>query len=134
MFNIFCVVLMMASAPMFAAHPQGVDPAPVTSGSIWLAGEVLHPGMFQMSRERSLTISQAIALAGGFTKAARKENIQIIRKDANGNLETAVVDGRAILTGAAPDVTLNPNDVIFVPARIGTKYSPLGQWPILIAQ
>jgi protein involved in polysaccharide export with SLBB domain len=129
---------MMASAAL-AAQPQGVrteqsgaNVAPITAGSIWMLGEVMHPGMFQMKQGQPLTIIQAIALAGGFTASARKENIQVIRSGVNGNRETAVVDGRAVLNGAAPDVALNPNDVVFVPGRIVGK-SLLEHWPILIA-
>ena len=127
------VVLALFLSPQQAAPGPEQFSGPVTTDSIYVVGEVVHPGTFQMRQGRSLSVSQAIALANGFTKAARPEKVEIIRYTSNGQHESTVVDARAVLTGAVPDVALNPNDVVFVPARINIR-RVTDHWPILIAK
>ena len=112
---------------------QSTGQVPAAQDSIYVTGEVVHPGMFRVQQGQRLSISQAIALAGGFTKTARQERVEIIRNTANGQRENTVVDVRAVLSGAVPDVALNPNDVVYVPGRIEIR-RVTDHWPILIAK
>ncbi len=55
----------------------------VNSYSFYILGEVANPGKFQL--KSYATVLQAIALAGGFTQFASRNNMQVIRNSANGD-------------------------------------------------
>lgn len=62
---------------------------------------------------RGMTLSRAIAEAGGFKRFAKKDAIKLIR---NGR-EQMLIDYDEILDGKKPDLELEPRDVIFVDER-----------------
>ena len=75
----------------------------------------------------SLTLIQAIALAGGATPEAYLNNVAILRGPiAHPRIAVFAVD--AILHGKAPDVRLEPSDIVYVPYspnRVLTRYMNL---------
>lgn len=78
---------------------------------ISILGQVRSPGSYQMKENLSLT--QAVALASGFTDAANTSKVKIIRI-ANDKKETLEIDVGQIFDKAAPDVEIKPNDTIIV--------------------
>jgi len=62
-----------------------------------------------------LTVLQAIALAGGTTRTAKMSGARIIRKGPAGMSETPV-PLKQILEAKAPDVPMQADDILFVPA------------------
>jgi len=52
---------------------------------VYVYGEVQRPGSFRI--ERNMTVTQALAQAGGLTPRGTKRNIQLDRRDAKGNLQ-----------------------------------------------
>jgi polysaccharide biosynthesis/export protein len=86
----------------------------IRSAQIHILGAVLLPRAERMPG--SLTVVQAIALAGGTIPGACLPNVAILR----GSLaepQIAIVDVRAVLHGKAPDVRLEPNDIVYVPFK-----------------
>lgn len=84
------------------------------SAQVHILGAVLQPRSERMAG--SLTVVQAIALAGGSVPGACLPNVAILR----GSLaqpQIAIVDVRQVLHGKAPDVRLEPNDIVYVPYR-----------------
>ncbi len=82
--------------------------------SISVTGAVNKPGSYQMPSGKPLSIMEAIAMAGGFTKVAAIGKIRIIRNE-NGQTLTIDANAKAIIKGdKSKDVELHPNDVIFV--------------------
>jgi protein involved in polysaccharide export with SLBB domain len=77
----------------------------------------MHPNEFVLRNGKNVTLSQAIALANGFTKDANKGKCLVIRYHRDGTKEEINADGAKILRAQATDVTLQPNDVLFVPAN-----------------
>jgi polysaccharide export outer membrane protein len=72
----------------------------------------------------TLTVLQAVALAGGPNRTAKLNGTRIIRKGngPNGMTET-VVPLKKMLRAQAPDVTLQADDILFIPvsgAKIAT--------------
>lgn len=61
----------------------------------------LYPGM---------TMLEAIAKAGSFTKGSRRHLVKILRESG----ETIPVDATQVFKGRAPDVPLEPGDIIYV--------------------
>ncbi len=82
-------------------------------------GSVTNQGRVPFPKERGLTIIEAIALAGGQTRLADLKKVKLTRKNANGDSEMSLVDVDAMMKSGGRDaVTLQPDDVIFVPERI----------------
>jgi polysaccharide export outer membrane protein len=84
------------------------------SKRIYLLGKVNKPGEYAM--QKSMTVVQAISLAGGLGEWADAEDIKLIRK-INGVEKTFTVDYDAIVSGddLSQNVLLQPDDTIFVP-------------------
>jgi polysaccharide export outer membrane protein len=86
------------------------------AGSLFVVGEVVRPNEFVLRNGKNVTLTQAIALANGFTKDAKRENCTVIRYHKDGSKEEIKADAAKILRGQADDVTMLPNDILFVPA------------------
>lgn len=84
---------------------------------VYVVGDVSRPSGFLMDRG-GLTVLQAIALAGGTTQTAKLNGVQIIRKTEAGMSGTPV-ELKKILQAKAPDVTMQADDILFVPSSIG---------------
>jgi polysaccharide export outer membrane protein len=90
------------------------------SGKIFVGGEVKAPGGFPLSGKK-LTVSQAVALAGGLKTEAAGSETRIFRySDKGTGKEIISADVYSIQKGQAEDLYLKENDIIFVP-RSGTK-------------
>ena len=93
------------------------------SGKIFVGGEVKSPGGFPL-RGKKLTVSQAIALAGGLKTEAAGSETKIFRYSEKGTgKEIISVNVYAIQKGEGEDLYLKENDIIIVP-RSGTKACP----------
>jgi polysaccharide export outer membrane protein len=93
---------------------------------IYVVGDVGHPAGFLVDNG-SLTVLQALALAGGTNHTAKMSGTRIIRKGPTGMTETRV-PLKKMLEAKAPDVTLQADDILFVPlsgARVaaGTAFN-----------
>lgn len=85
------------------------------SRQVFVLGEVAKPGSYSMPSDRTLTVVEAIALAGGFTKIASPDKTRVVRKN-EGQVENVTVPVKQITRGdKAKDVPLKPDDVVFVP-------------------
>lgn len=82
---------------------------------VYIVGDVGRPSGLLVDNG-SLTVLQAIALAGGANRTAKLNGTRIIRKSGgpNGMTET-VVPLKKMLQAKAPDVPLQANDILFVP-------------------
>lgn len=90
------------------------------SGKIFVGGEVRAPGGFPL-RGKRLTVSQAVALAGGLKTEAAGSETKIFRySDKGTGKEIISTDVYSVQKGQAEDLYLKENDIIFVP-KSGTK-------------
>ena len=88
----------------------------VNSYNVFVMGEVIKPGRFQL--KSFTTALQAISLAGGFTQFAVKNKIFILRKLPGSGAETRInVRYDDIISGAdtAQNIVLIPGDTVVVP-------------------
>lgn len=86
-----------------------------TSKKIYILGQVGHPGTFNYTP--SMSVVEAITMAGGFTPIAAKNDATLTRTE--GGKKTIVrVPVADIGEGKAPNVYLRPGDIISVPERI----------------
>lgn len=82
-------------------------------GAVGAAGEVQFP------QEEGLSLLDAIARAGGFTRLADRKRIKLTRRLADGSQETYIVNADDLIEGNASQVwTLRTNDLIYVPERL----------------
>ena len=80
---------------------------------IYVVGDVGHPAGLLVDNG-SLTVLQALALAGGTNHTAKMGGIRIIRKGPTGMTETPV-PLKKMLEAKAPDINLQADDILFVP-------------------
>lgn len=83
---------------------------------IYVSGEVVNPGEFIVVGP-SLTLTQAIARAGGIKNSADEEHVVILRRGSSEESKAFVANYNAAtqLGNAALDARLAPYDVVFVP-------------------
>jgi len=81
-----------------------------------VVGDVGQPGIRLMTRR--LSVSEAIAEAGGVLQTGNRKKIVVLRKQANGSLAQIPVNLSAIYRGQAPDsIYLVPGDQVIVPGN-----------------
>ncbi len=80
---------------------------------IYVVGDVGRPAGLLIDNG-SLTVLQALALAGGTNRPAKMGGVRIIRKGPQGMIETRV-PLKKMLEAKAPDITLQADDILFVP-------------------
>lgn len=82
---------------------------------IYVNGEVARPAALVLSGQESMTVMQALAQAGGFTAAAKREDIAVLRPVVGtARLAKIPVDLKRIMNGQENDFPLFPNDILFV--------------------
>jgi len=79
------------------------------------AGEVTRPGKYDL--RSSLTITEAVAIAGGFDKDAKHSQVVLFRPVGDDMFQSRVVDVKKLLAerDLSQDVRLLPGDVLYVP-------------------
>ena len=105
----------------------------------YIVGNVLRPGPI-MLKNNNVTISQAIAMAGGTMPDSKKDQVRLVRQSAGGQTKM-IVDLKAIDNGKATDIALLPNDIVEVPVAggkrlfrslVGAIVPSVGQLPVRI--
>jgi polysaccharide export outer membrane protein len=78
-------------------------------------GEVSRPGLY--TNIDYLRVADALALAGGLTRFAKRNGIVILRSDAKGNQQSIPIDFDLVASGKRRDMNIwiLANDVIYVP-------------------
>lgn len=88
--------------------------AEINSYYIYILGEVMRPGRFQL--KSNISVLQAISLAGGFTNWASQNSMVVLRR--NGDKEDKIrVRYKKIISGSRPEdnIILKPGDTIVIP-------------------
>jgi polysaccharide biosynthesis/export protein len=100
-------------------HPGDVITIPEAQ-QVFVVGEVFRPTTIPL-KER-VTVSQAVAMAGGTMPDAKNNSIRILRQSPGSSTKTEiVVDLNAISKRQANDPELMPNDIIEVPTSTGKR-------------
>ena len=84
---------------------------------IYVVGDVGRPSGLLVDNGQ-LTVLQALALAGGTNRTAKMGGARIIRKGPSGMTELTL-QLKKMLEAKAPDVTLQADDILFVPVSGG---------------
>jgi polysaccharide export outer membrane protein len=117
-----------ANIPVYGGDTVNIPPA----GAVYVVGAVKKPGRYLVrgGGDDSLTVLRVIALAEDLTRTAKPKQAVLIRKDSSkcakdaagtDCLQQLAVDVTKILRKEAPDVTIQPNDVLYIPDSTGKR-------------
>jgi polysaccharide export outer membrane protein len=87
---------------------------------IFVFGNVKHPGAFPVQGKGEMTILRTLALAEGLSDFASKD-AYIYRGEAAGVKSEIPISLARILKREIPDVTLEPNDLLYIPDNKGGR-------------
>ncbi len=116
--------LLETGDPKFNIPIEGGDVVSVPrAGIVYVMGAVDHPGGFVLANDREqMSALKALALAGGFRRAAKPQQAVILRKDsATGQQKEVALDLKKVLDHKAEDVRLYPSDILFIPESGGKR-------------
>lgn len=87
-------------------------------------GEIGHPGKFELRGDTTLT--QAIAIAGGFTGSSKHSQVLLFRRVSNDWAEVKILNVKKMFQAGnlTEDVHLQPGDMFFVPQNLISKIRP----------
>ena len=85
------------------------------SKKVFVFGEVQKPGTFTF--QDGMSIVQAVTAAGGFTRSASQNATSVTRR-VKGQEVRVRVHVQDIALGKAPNFTLEPGDIVFVPESL----------------
>jgi polysaccharide export outer membrane protein len=106
---------------------------------VFVLGNVLKP--LAIPLKEPLTVSKAIAMAGGTAPSTKKDKVRIIRQLPGKGKQEIPVDLKAIERNKAEDVALLANDIVDVPisgtksilrSLLGTVVPSIGQLPVRV--
>ena len=85
------------------------------------SGEVIRPGKYELRGDT--TVTEALAIAGGFNGQARKSQVVLFRRVSDELVETRVLDVKRMLKSAdlREDLHLRAGDLLFVPQNTISK-------------
>lgn len=81
---------------------------------VYVVGDVGRPSGLIIDNG-TMTVLQALALAGGANHTAKMGGVRIIHKSHSGSITESKVPLKKILEAKAPDITLQADDILFVP-------------------
>ena len=98
----------------------------MSSYSISVLGEVNAPGNFSVSREK-INVLEARARAGDMTIYGVRNNVKLIREDANGMKEIHTLNLNDANIVNSPYYYLQQNDILYVePNKVKAQNSSIG--------
>ena len=93
---------------------------------ISVMGEVARPNTFTISNEK-VNIFEALAMAGDMTIWGQRDNVKVLREDAEGNKRVIMMDLNDPYVIFHPDFYLQQNDVVYVePNKVKAQNSEIG--------
>src|SRR6202021_818868 len=110
------------------AYPKNLHPPIITvrlmefeKPYFIVGGEVGHPGKFELRGDTTMT--QAVAIAGGFTETSKHSQVWLFRRVSNDWAETQQLDLKKMLKSGnlREDAHLRPGDMLYVPKNTLSK-------------
>jgi len=84
-------------------------------------GQVGKPGKYELIGDT--TVSEGVAMAGGFTEAAKHSQVLLVRRVSDNQIEVKKLNLKAMMAQAdmREDVHLEPGDQLFIPQNFISK-------------
>src|SRR5246127_4616519 len=93
---------------------------------IYVLGNVGRPGGYVLTENETMSLTQAIALAGGWEKMASLSGARILRADGGPTREQIPANIKKIMENKAPDVQMQPDDILYVPNSLTKQIGARG--------
>lgn len=93
---------------------------------VYVLGNVGKPGGYVLTDNETMSVTQAIALAGGWDKTAALGGARILRAEGGAEREQIPANLKKIMENKAPDLQLHPDDILYVPNSMGKVISARG--------
>jgi len=93
---------------------------------IYVLGNVGRPGGYVLTDNETMSITQAIALAGGWDKTASLSGAKVLRADGAAAREQIPANLKKIMDNKAPDLQLRPDDILYVPNSLTKQMGARG--------
>jgi polysaccharide export outer membrane protein len=103
----------------------------------FVVGDVGKPGVYEIKKAAgTIRLSQALAQTGGPLPTAKMSAGILVRFDQAGGRQELPVDFKAILEGRQPDLSVQANDIVFIPGSSAKTLALglLGVIPGLVGQ
>lgn len=101
---------------------------------VYVSGEVVKSAGIELGERTSISITQALAEAGGFTPTAKRGQLRVLRLISGTNRRAEIlIDANQVFAGKARDFPLLPNDVLYVPRSWGAQAILTSSAPALIS-
>jgi polysaccharide export outer membrane protein len=92
------------------------------SQPVYVNGEVQRAAPLELTGKDSITVMQALTRAGGFTPAAKRAHISVLRPvEGTSRLAQIEIDIDRIIEGKDNDFPLFPNDILYIPRNSGLR-------------
>lgn len=103
--------ILLNKAPDVRLRSSDVVFVPKSNISVYVGGEVAHPGLLPLNGE--LTVTTAVIQAGGVKESAKGDTVMLVRNSGDKPVVTKlrlddIVKGK-------PDTVLEPFDIVYVP-------------------
>ncbi len=85
----------------------------IRSRKVNVVGEIMRPGAFPLTD--SMTVIDAIALAGGFKEFAKQSKIYVLRTNPDGTTKRLPFNYKQVIRGGKQVLALQTHDTIVVP-------------------
>jgi len=88
------------------------------------AGQVARPGKYELRSD--LTITEAVAIAGGFNEKSKHSQVVLYRPVPGGGFDAKVLNVKKLLASRnlSEDLRLQPGDLVYVPQNTFSKIRP----------
>jgi len=99
-----------------------------TAQPVYVSGEVTKPGPVPLGEQPSISVTQALTQAGGFTLAASRGKVRVLRPILGTSRRAEIeINLNRIYEGKDNDFPLLPNDVLYVPRdSVRMTLAPVG--------
>jgi polysaccharide biosynthesis/export protein len=87
-------------------------------GVVYVGGNVTRPGAFPLCDSNHTTLSEVIALAQGTKASSWSQRTLLLRTSESGTRVVQKVKLEDVLRGRAVDITMQPDDILFIPPSI----------------
>lgn len=101
-----------------------VDPTDFEKPFFIVNGQVGKPGKYDL--RSNITLTQAIAIAGGFTDASKHSQVLLFRRISDEWTEAKIINVKKMLASGdlREDPDLKPGDMLYVPKNVLSKIKP----------
>jgi polysaccharide export outer membrane protein len=93
---------------------------------VYVLGDVNRPGGYVMTDNETVSLTQAIALAGGWVPTAKLSGARVLRASGGADREQIPADIKKIMENKTHDLQMRPDDILYVPDSFAKQISTKG--------